>query len=100
MFLFVIGLELKPSKLVSMRRDILGLGLVQVVVSGLAIAGMLALLGLRGAGLLAVSFAFALSATAIALQVLNERGAMATPYGQKSLPFSCSRTWPLCPLSR
>lgn len=84
MFLFVIGLELKPSKLVSMRRDILGLGLVQVVVSGLAIAGMLALLGLRGAGLLAVSFAFALSATAIALQVLNERGAMATPYGQKS----------------
>lgn len=84
MFLFVIGLELKPSKLVSMRRDILGLGLLQVLVTGLVIAAGLYLIGLRGAGLLAVAFAFALSATAIALQVLNERGALATAYGQKS----------------
>ncbi|MCZ8186746.1 MAG: monovalent cation:proton antiporter-2 (CPA2) family protein [Beijerinckiaceae bacterium] len=84
MFLFVIGLELKPSKLVSMRRDILGLGLLQVLVTGIVLAVGLYLLGLRGAGLLAMAFAFALSATAIALQVLNERGALATAYGQKS----------------
>ncbi|MCZ8375997.1 MAG: monovalent cation:proton antiporter-2 (CPA2) family protein [Beijerinckiaceae bacterium] len=84
MFLFVIGLELKPSKLVSMRRDILGLGLLQVLVTGIVLAMALYILGLRGAGLLAMAFAFALSATAIALQVLNERGALATAYGQKS----------------
>ncbi|WP_284178324.1 monovalent cation:proton antiporter-2 (CPA2) family protein [Rhabdaerophilum sp. SD176] len=84
MFLFVIGLELKPSKLVSMRRDILGLGLMQVLVTGIVLAVCLYLLGLRDAGLLAMAFAFALSATAIALQVLNERGALATAYGQKS----------------
>lgn len=84
MFLFVIGLELKPSKLISMRRDILGLGFAQVAIAGGLLAFLLYGLGLTGPGLLAISFAFALSATAIALQVLNERGAMATPYGQKS----------------
>lgn len=84
MFLFVIGLELKPSKLLSMRRDILGLGLGHLVLVLVALAGLLAFGGLSGVGLYATSFAFALSATAIALQVLEERGAMASTYGQKS----------------
>ncbi len=84
MFLFVIGLELKPSKLLSMKRDIVGLGLAQVVVAMIPLLIVMKLGGLAGAGLVAVAFAFALSATAIALQVLNERGAMSTTYGQKS----------------
>ncbi len=84
MFLFVIGLELKPSKLLSMRRDIVGLGLAQVVIAMIPLLVILKFGGLAGAGLVAVAFAFALSATAIALQVLNERGAMSTAYGQKS----------------
>lgn len=83
MFLFVIGLELKPSKLFSMRRDILGLGLAQVVLTGLPLFILFRSQGLSGPGLVAVAFAFALSATAIALQVLNERGALSTTYGQK-----------------
>jgi glutathione-regulated potassium-efflux system protein KefB len=84
MFLFVIGLELKPSKLLSMRRDIVGLGFAQVIVAMVPLLILLKAGGLAGAGLIAVAFAFALSATAIALQVLNERGAMSTIYGQKS----------------
>ena len=84
MFLFVIGLELKPSKLLSMRRDIVGLGLAQVVVAMAPLLVMLKAGGLSGAGLFSVAFAFSLSATAIALQVLEERGAMSTIYGQKS----------------
>lgn len=84
MFLFVIGLELKPSKLLSMRRDILGLGFAQVIVAMVPLLILLKAGGLAGAGLIAVAFAFALSATAIALQVLGERGAMSTVYGQKS----------------
>lgn len=84
MFLFVIGLELKPSKLLSMRRDILGLGFAQVIVAMVPLLILLKVGGLAGAGLIAVAFAFALSATAIALQVLGERGAMSTVYGQKS----------------
>ncbi|MCA0406920.1 MAG: cation:proton antiporter, partial [Proteobacteria bacterium] len=84
MFLFVIGLELKPSKLLSMRRDIIGLGLGHLVLMLIALTALLAFGGLSGIGLYATSFAFALSATAIALQVLEERGAMASTYGQKS----------------
>ena len=84
MFLFVIGLELKPSKLLSMRRDILGLGFAQVIVAMVPLLILMKAGGLAGAGLIAVAFAFALSATAIALQVLGERGAMSTVYGQKS----------------
>jgi monovalent cation:proton antiporter-2 (CPA2) family protein len=84
MFLFVIGLELKPSKLMSMRRDILIFGTTQMAVSAALIAIAFAFYGVKGAALGAVAFAFALSATAIALQILNERGAMATAYGQKS----------------
>lgn len=84
MFLFVIGLELKPSKLFSMRRDIVGLGFAQVIVAMVPLLILMKAGGLAGAGLVAVAFAFALSATAIALQVLDERGAMSTVYGQKS----------------
>jgi glutathione-regulated potassium-efflux system protein KefB len=84
MFLFVIGLELKPSKLLSMRRDILGLGLGHLVVVLVALVALLTLGGLKGIGLYVTSFAFALSATAIALQILDERGALPSTYGQKS----------------
>ncbi|MCU0818958.1 MAG: monovalent cation:proton antiporter-2 (CPA2) family protein [Beijerinckiaceae bacterium] len=84
MFLFVIGLELKPSKLLSMRRDILFYGIAQMVFSGVLIAPVLWFFGFKGAALFAVAFAFALSATAIALQIIEERGAMGSAYGQKS----------------
>lgn len=84
MFLFVIGLELKPSKLLSMRRDILLFGVTQMAISVVLIAGVLWFSGFKGAALLAVAFAFALSATSIALQILDERGAIGSTYGQKS----------------
>ena len=84
MFLFVIGLELKPSKLASMRRDILGLGLAQLVLVMLLLAPAFWFAGLSFGGTVAAAFAFALSATAIALQILDERGALASTYGQKS----------------
>ena len=84
MFLFVIGLELKPSKLVSMRRDILGLGVAQLLVTMLVLGGVSLFAGLSPGATVLVAFAFALSATAIALQILNERGALASTYGQKS----------------
>lgn len=84
MFLFVIGLELKPSKLISMRKDIVGLGLAQLLLTMLFLIPFVGLVLPFGAGLLVTAFAFALSATAIALQILDERGAMATTYGQKT----------------
>jgi glutathione-regulated potassium-efflux system protein KefB len=84
MFLFVIGLELKVSQLIAMRRDIAWLGGLQMIPTTLALMGLLMLTGLRWNAALAVGVASALSATSIALQILQERGHMSHIYGKKS----------------
>lgn len=85
LLLFVIGLDTRLSRLVALRRDILGLGLGQMLAAGSAI-GLLAhyVLGLAPIAAGLVGFAFALSGTAVALQLLEERGERACPYGQRS----------------
>ena len=84
MFLFVIGLEMQPSRLWNLRRQIFGLGLAQVVACGsaLTLAGMF-VWGLKPAVALIAGMGFVLSSTAIVMQVLEERGAAATPFGQR-----------------
>ena len=85
LLLFIIGLELKPSRLMAMRRDIAGLGLAQMALCTLVIGvGCVWFLGLnlRGAAIAAVGLAF--SATAIALQLLEERGSLQAPYGRRA----------------
>jgi monovalent cation:H+ antiporter-2, CPA2 family len=85
LLLFIIGLELKPSRLWQLRRDIFGLGLVQVVVSALAIIGVaVALGGQPWAAAIVIGFGLALSSTAFGVQILNERGDLNTRYGQQS----------------
>ena len=84
MMLFLIGLELQPSMLWSMRRKILGLGGLQVVLTTLAIAAMAMLLGLFWQPALAVGLILSLSSTAIILQTLTERGLMRTEAGKGS----------------
>jgi glutathione-regulated potassium-efflux system ancillary protein KefC/glutathione-regulated potassium-efflux system protein KefB len=73
LLLFVIGLELQPSRLSAMRRTVFGTGLAQVLVSSavLALAAWLAGLAPRSAAL--VGFTLSLSSTALVLQVLAER---------------------------
>jgi monovalent cation:proton antiporter-2 (CPA2) family protein len=85
MLLFLIGLELKLSRLKAMRRAIFGFGSLQLTITTLvfwplAIYG----LGLGFAGALVASIALAMSATSIALQILDERGDLQTPYGQRA----------------
>ncbi len=85
LLLFIIGLELKPSRLYAMRRDIAWLGASQMTVCALAIAAALyAVLGLGWRGGLVAAMALAFSATAIALQLLEERSAMQAPYGRRA----------------
>lgn len=83
MFLFIIGLEMEPSRLWGMRREILGLGLAQV---GACIAA-LTLVGTAMGFSLAVAFVagtgFVLTSTAIVMQLLEERGSLSTPKGQR-----------------
>lgn len=83
MFLFIIGLEMEPSRLWGMRREIFGLGLAQV---GACIAA-LTLVGTTMGFSLAVAFVagtgFVLTSTAIVMQLLEERGSLSTPKGQR-----------------
>jgi glutathione-regulated potassium-efflux system protein KefB len=83
MFLFVIGLEMQPSHLWNLRREIFGLGTLQIAVC----AVMLTLVGIGFGFPLPVSFigaaGFVLTSTAIVMQLLAERGDIALPRGQK-----------------
>ena len=82
-FLFVIGLEMKPSHLWHLRRQIFGLGSLQVVIA----AALLTAVGMAFGFSWQVSFVgaagFVLTSTAIVMSVLGERNEIATPAGQK-----------------
>ena len=84
LLLFIVGLELQISRLVSMRRDIFGLGTAQLLVCSVALAGVGILMGAKPSASLVIGIALALSATAVALQLLEERGDMGTPYGGRA----------------
>lgn len=85
LLLFVIGLELKLSRLFDMRRDIFGLGAAQLLLTSIALGALLMpLFGLTWRGAAVGGIALAMSATAIALQILNERGDFQTTYGQRA----------------
>ncbi len=84
LLLFVIGLELKPSRLWSLRRDIFGLGTLQVVLCGLALTGvLLGVTGLSWQAALVVGLPLALSSTALVMQLLAERELTTTPFGER-----------------
>ncbi len=84
LLLFIVGLELELSRLVSMRRDIFGLGAAQLAVCALILAGAGALFGLHAGAATVIGVALALSATAVALQLLEERGDLGTSYGSRA----------------
>jgi monovalent cation:proton antiporter-2 (CPA2) family protein len=84
LLLFVVGLELNPARLWALRRDIFGLGTLQVVLCGFALAGALLLLtAFTWQAALVVGLALALSSTALDVQILKDRGALNTPLGER-----------------
>jgi CPA2 family monovalent cation:H+ antiporter-2 len=99
LLLFIIGLELKPSRLWHMRRDIFGLGTSQVVFTGLMLTALVYVAGLldwRGA--LVAGFGLALSSTAFALQLLEDYGDMNSRYGQRSFSILLFQDLAIVPL--
>jgi monovalent cation:proton antiporter-2 (CPA2) family protein len=82
LLLFLIGLELQPSRLWSMRRLVFGLGGAQVVVSALVLALVARALGASLAAAGTVGVALAMSSTAFASQILSDRGELGSPYGR------------------
>jgi len=83
MLLFIIGLELKPSRLWALKQDIFGLGLAQVLVCGALLTGAGVIAGLAPRVAIVAAMGLALSSTAIVLQILDERGETTETHGQK-----------------
>ena len=84
MMLFLIGLELEPRMLWRLRKSILGMGGLQVGVTTAVIAGIALAAGQAWQTALAIGMALALSSTAIALQILNEKNLMGTQGGRSA----------------
>lgn len=80
--LFAIGLELSLERLKVMRRLVFGMGAGQVVVTGLAVAAAGIVLGYGLVASAVVGAALALSSTAFVLQLMTERGELATRHGR------------------
>jgi CPA2 family monovalent cation:H+ antiporter-2/glutathione-regulated potassium-efflux system protein KefB len=81
MFLFIIGLEMQPSRLWSMRKDIFGLGLAQVLACMALLSWVGVALGFPWSQSVIAGAGFVLTSTAIVMQLLEERGELTTPMG-------------------
>lgn len=84
LMLFVIGLELAPSKLWALRQTIFGYGALQMAGCALLIGALAAAFGASWQIALVAGLGLALSSTAIALATLGERNLFATPAGKAS----------------
>ena len=84
MMLFLVGLELEPKLLWSMRNKLLGLGGGQVALTTIAVMIAAMMMGQVWSVALAIGLVMALSSTAIVLQTLNEKGLMKSDGGQSS----------------
>jgi glutathione-regulated potassium-efflux system ancillary protein KefC/glutathione-regulated potassium-efflux system protein KefB len=85
LLMFVIGLELQPSRLWVLRRSIFGLGTAQVVVTTLAVgAAAFFLFEQTWRSALVIGFALSMSSTALVLQLLAERGQLNSQFGRSA----------------
>jgi glutathione-regulated potassium-efflux system ancillary protein KefC/glutathione-regulated potassium-efflux system protein KefB len=84
LLLFVIGLELQPSRLWTMRKSVFGLGGAQVGLTGAALGIAAFYLGLNPAAAAIVGVTLSLSSTAFALQILAEKQQLTTRHGRSA----------------
>lgn len=98
MLLFIIGLELEPRRLWSMRKRLLGLGSLQLAGCAALLSPVGLLLGLPPSIAIFLGLTLALSSTAFALQVLNERRQLASPHGQSAFAMLLFQDLAVIPL--
>ncbi|NNM75522.1 sodium:proton exchanger [Sphingomonas sp. ID1715] len=99
LLLFLIGLELSPSRLWRLKRDIFGFGLLQVVLCGVALTGFVyAITPLSLAAATAIGLPLALSSTAQVLPMLESAGRLRTPFGQRAFSVLLFQDLSIVPL--
>ena len=86
LLLFVIGVELKPSRLLKMKRLVFGLGTLQVILTGIFIGAVgYIFFGITLRAAILVGPALALSSTAFVLQILSEQKLLTSTHGRASI---------------
>ncbi len=98
LLLFLIGLEMKPARLWSMRREVFGLGALQILLSGVVIGGYFLLYQNAWQAALLIGFTFALSSTAMVLQLLQEKGEIAAKHGTTAFSILLMQDLAIVPL--
>ncbi len=98
MFLFLIGLEMRPAKLWAMRRDIFGLGLAQVLACGSLLSGVGIAFGLPIPAAVIGAFGFVLSSTAVIMKMMEDRGEVSAASGQRSVAILLFEDLAIIPL--
>lgn len=96
--LFLVGLEMKPSRLWSLRKDILGLGSTQVMVCGFVLSFLAWFIAPNINIALVAGFGLALSSTAFVLQTLESKHDVNTKYGQKTFSVLLFQDMAIIPL--
>ena len=98
LLLFLIGLEMQPRRLWSLRRAMFGLGSLQILVSGLAITLYIHLFEPQWGIDLLAGLTLALSSTAFVMQILQERGEILSPHGKTALAVLLMQDLAVVPL--
>ncbi|RXJ97308.1 portal protein [Malaciobacter molluscorum] len=98
LLLFVIGLEMQPKKLWSMRKEVFGLGTAQILFSGFLIFLYWMFYSKSWQVALLVGLTFALSSTAFVMQILQEKGELYTPKGKSGFSILLMQDLAVVPL--
>jgi len=98
MLLFIIGLEMQPAKLWSMRKEVFGLGSLQVIVSGVVLGLYMSFFVDRFSVAMLLGFTLALSSTAFVMQILQEKGKLNTEHGKNAFAILLLQDLAVVPL--
>jgi len=96
--LFIIGLEMQPSRLWVLRKAVFGLGGMQVLITGLVLSGIVVALGIDWRSAVVVGFGLALSSTAFTMQLLAERHELSVRYGRSAFAVLLFQDMAVIPL--
>ena len=98
LFLFIVGLEMQPSRLWAMRGEIFGLGVLQVAVAMFALVWVGITLGYPVEASFVAGTGFVLTSTAIVMQMLQERGQIGQPAGRRMISILLLEDLAIVPL--
>ena len=99
LLLFLVGLELNPARLWRLKREVFGLGLLQVALSACVLTGVIFASTLfSGAAAIALALPLALSSTAQVLPMLRSAGRMNSPFGERAFSILLFQDLSIVPL--